>query len=42
MSEWWDVPCRLIFDRHLPFSSPGGTALVTDVLRIDWTNKDEC
>ncbi len=35
MSEWWNVPCRLAFDRYLVFSSPGGKDLVADVLRPD-------
>ncbi len=35
MSEWWNVPCRLILDRYLVFASPGGEDLVADVLRPD-------
>ena len=35
MSDWWNVPCRIVLDRYLPFSAPGGKQLVADVLRLD-------
>ena len=33
MSEWWNIPCRIVHERYLTFASPNGKPLAADVLR---------